>query len=134
MAGGLPMILLDTCGLLALLDGGKDLSGAACLQLEASGSQVFVSAISAFEIGQKQASGKLMLPLSPTAWFAAVVRHHRLMELPVTSAICLGAASLPLIHRDPFDRLIIATAAAQNLTILTSDRIIPTYPDVITLW
>lgn len=128
------MILLDTCGLLALQDGGKALSKAAHTRLEAPGSEVYVSAISAFEIGQKHASGKLLLKQPLGIWFPAMLKHHQLIELPVTSATCTAATALPLLHKDPFDRLIIATALAQGLEILTSDQIIPTYPGIKTLW
>jgi PIN domain nuclease of toxin-antitoxin system len=134
MAGGLPMILLDTCGLLALQDGGQALSESSRIQLEAPGSRVFISAISAFEIGQKHASGKLILLKPPAIWFPAMVRQHHLEELPVTSSIALTATSLPPLHKDPFDRLIIATALEHRLQILTSDAILPTYPGITTLW
>ncbi|MES2661252.1 MAG: type II toxin-antitoxin system VapC family toxin [Verrucomicrobiota bacterium] len=128
------MILLDTCGLLALQAGGKDFSAEARARLEAPGSEVFVSAITAFEIGQKHASGKLIMNELPGIWFPAMLRQHYLTELTVSSSILLAAAALPSIHRDPFDRILIATAIAGSLTILTSDRIIPTYPGIDVLW
>jgi PIN domain nuclease of toxin-antitoxin system len=128
------MILVDTCGLLALQDGSEAFSKSACQRLEEPGSKVYVSAITAFEIGQKHASGKLVLPISPQEWFEAMLRQHRIEELPVTSSIGIAAAALPLIHRDPFDRILVATALAHHLTILTSDRIIPEYPGIETVW
>lgn len=128
------MILLDTCGLVALQDGGRALSEAARILLEAPGSEVFISAISAFEIGQKHNAGKLILPVDPAVWFPAMLRQHQVRELPITSSICLTASALPLLHKDPFDRLIIATAREHGLQILTSDQVIPTYPGVLTLW
>lgn len=128
------MILLDTCGLLALQNGGQAFSETARVRLEAPGSQVFVSAISAFEIGQKHRAGKLTLQCKLSVWFPAMLKHHRLAELPVTSEICISATALPPIHRDPFDRIIIATALQEQLEILTTDKIIPTYPKVKVLW
>ena len=128
------MILLDTCGLLALQNAGQALSEAARAQLEAPGSEVFVSAISAFEIGQKQQAGKLALNQSVRLWFTAMLIHHQLVELTVTSGICALATNLPPLHKDPFDRIIIATAMEKRLTILTSDKIIPTYPGIRVLW
>ncbi len=128
------MILIDACGLIALRDGADAFSETACQRLEEPGSEAYVSAITAFEIGQKHGSGKLVLPLPPHDWFEAMLRQHHIKELPVTSSISFAAASLPFIHRDPFDRIVIATALAENLTILTSDRVIPTYPGVETLW
>lgn len=128
------MILLDTCALLALADGGTQFSDFTRRRLETPGTRVFVSAISAFEIGQKHRSGKIQLKLPPAEWFPAMLRHHQVDELPVSAALALAATGLPAIHRDPFDRLVIATALAHHLKIVTSDRIIPTYPGVETLW
>lgn len=128
------MILLDTCGLLTLQNGGRELSDIARIRLEAPGSEVFVSAISAFEIAQKSRSGKLALKQTPCEWFPAMLKHHHLVEIPVTSSICLGATALPPLHRDPFDRIIIATAMELRLEILTSDKTIPTYPGIRILW
>lgn len=128
------MILIDACGLIALQCAPERFSEAARQRLEAPGSKVFVSAITAFEIGQKHATGKLILPLPPHEWFISCLRHHHLEELPISSTIALAATALPPIHRDPFDRILIATALVGNLTILTSDRIIPTYPSIQTLW
>lgn len=63
-----------------------------------------------------------------------MLQQHHVEEIPVTSTICLSAVALPPLHKDPFDRIIVATAQKRHLTILTSDRIIPTYPDTTTLW
>lgn len=134
MAGGLPVILLDTCGLLELQNGGQTLSETARAQLEAPGSEVFVSAISAFEIGQKYSAGKLTLQQAPSVWFSAMLKHHQLVELPMTSSIATAATALPPIHKDPFDRIIIATALEKQLVILTSDKTIATYPGIRVLW
>ena len=128
------MILLDTCGLLALQNGGKVLSQTARSRLEAPGSEIFISAVCAFEIGQKHVAGKLILKQAPDIWFPAMLEHHQLTELPVSSSICTAATALPPLHKDPFDRIIIATALEKQLTILTSDTIIPTYPGVRTFW
>jgi len=128
------MILLDTCGLLALASGGSELSDEARCRLEAPGSWVYISAISAFEIGQKHAAGKLILKRPPSVWYPAMLRQHDITELPVTSAHALAATVLPPIHKDPFDRLIIGAALDRGLEILTSDQTIPTYPGVKTFW
>jgi len=128
------MILLDTCGLLALQDAERVFSPATRSALEASGSRVFISAISAFEIGQKQNTGRLTLPCQAGTWFQCMLEHHQLEEIPISSILCLAATALPRIHKDPFDRILIATALELNLTILTSDRTIAAYPGIKTLW
>lgn len=55
-------------------------------------------------------------------------------EIPVDVQVALASTQLPPIHRDPFDRIIIATATKHGMTILTKDRIIPTYPKVKAVW
>lgn len=129
-----PTCLLDTCALLAIQNGGTAFSKKVRSLLEAPGSHVLVSAITAFEIGQKIASGKLALPCALGHWFQSMLRHHVLTEIQITSSIGIAAAALPPIHKDPFDRLIIATAMEHRLPIITSDKIIPTYPKIKTLW
>lgn len=129
-----PICLLDTCALLAIQSGGSAFSQKVRILLEAPGSQVLVPAICAFEIGQKIASGKLLLPCALTHWFQAMLNQHALTEIQITSSICIAAAALPPLHKDPFDRLIIATALEVHLPIITSDKIIQTYPKIKTLW
>ena len=127
-------LLLDTCGLLALQNGGREFSKGTRKRLEAPGSEVWISAISAFEIAQKHAAGKLMLPGAPDQWFHAMLRHHQVVEIPVSSHIGIGAALLPKVHRDPFDRIIIATAMERGLEVVTADRMFTNYPGIATLW
>jgi PIN domain nuclease of toxin-antitoxin system len=57
-----------------------------------------------------------------------------LREVQLHPHVACAAAALPAIHRDPFDRILVALAQAQMLTILTSDQEIPKYPGVKTLW
>jgi PIN domain nuclease of toxin-antitoxin system len=113
-------MVLDTCALLWLAEDSAKLSKAARRHLTAA-SIVYVSAISAFEIGLKHRAGKLVLPGPPAEWFAAVVEHHSLVNHALDWEMCLLAAALPPIHQDPFDRFIIATAKKLGLPVLTTD-------------
>ncbi len=124
--------LLDTCALFALSDDGQAFSAKARKALNSG--IVWISAISAFEIAQKYHGGKLHLPLPPSDWFPAMLRQHRIEEFPLHSTTGYIAASLPPIHKAPFDHLIIATALEKKLTILTCDQTIPTYPGINTVW
>jgi PIN domain nuclease of toxin-antitoxin system len=126
MAAGGFVILLDTCALLWLAEGGKQLSDAARYRIEAA-RVVYVSAISAFEIGLKYKNGKLRLPVPVAQWFEAIVSHHNLSILPLDAKICIGATELPPIHRDPCDRFIIAAAKALDLAVVTGDPIFSSY-------
>jgi len=134
VAGGRPVILLDTCALLWLAIEPGALPESARRTVASNAGSLYVSPISAFEIGQKAARGKLRLNLPPENWFPRALELHGLKECAFHSRIGLAAATLPDLHRDPFDRLLVATAQIQNLTILTPDPLIHQYPGIRTLW
>ncbi len=128
------MILLDTCVLLWLAVDQSGLSEIAKRVLRAHAGQLYVSPISAFEIGQKFARGKLELNMIPEKWFPRAVELHGLSEIAFQSAMGLAAAALPDLHRDPFDRLLVATAQVHNLILLTPDPMIRQYDSIRTQW
>ena len=113
-------MILDTCALLWLASGDKQLSRAALKGIN-DAPVVYVSAISGFEIAIKMAKGKLVLPHPPQEWFEKVVAHHGLAVLPLELEVCIAAAQLPPIHNDPCDRFILATAKLHDLTVVTTD-------------
>ena len=84
---------------------------------------VFVSAASIWEIGIKRVSGKLQVADN----FVELVRRAGYTDLPVTFHHAEMAASLSLHHRDPFDRMLIAQAQAEGLTLVTDDSQIARY-------
>jgi PIN domain nuclease of toxin-antitoxin system len=93
---------------------------------------LLVSQVCAIEIAIKQAVGKLSLP-PPFATgfahaFAELVDRLRADLLPISMTHVEALSHLPLHHRDPFDRLIIAQAVAENLTVVTRDRSFALYP------
>lgn len=133
MADGVPVILLDTCTLLWLAEGSPQLSPGATKRLGET-ELVFVSAVSAFEIGQKFAQAKLKLPLEPSLWFHHVRLGHQLRILPLMPDHAFAAAALPPLHKDPFDRLLIGSALHENLLLLTPDPSIRQYPGLRTDW
>jgi PIN domain nuclease of toxin-antitoxin system len=124
-------VLLDTCALLALARG--ELPDAAAQALRTA-PEASVSVVSAWEVAIKAASGRLRLAVPPRRWFLGLLERYDLRELELDSRIACAAAALPPVHRDPFDRAIVALADAHALTVLTSDENIPKYPGVTTLW
>ena len=90
--------------------------------------EVFVSAVTGWEIGVKKAKGHLVAPDN----LAAVVTGKHLTHLPLTFDHAERATTLPSHHRDPFDRMLIAQAQAEGLIIVTRDSRIPLY-DVPTM-
>jgi PIN domain nuclease of toxin-antitoxin system len=124
-------VLLDTCALLALAGG--DLPDGAARALRKA-PEAYVSVVSPWEVAIKAAGGRLRLLESPAQWFLGLAERHDLREVPLSAGVACAAAALPRLHRDPFDRVIVALAQAHGLTVLTSDENIRRYPGVTTLW
>jgi PIN domain nuclease of toxin-antitoxin system len=114
-------LLLDTHVLLWWLTKDDRLTTPA-LRLIAD-AQVYVSAASAWEMAIKSALGKLRTPDD----FERQLRQARFQELPVTIAHASIAAQLPMHHKDPFDRMLIAQTLQESLTLLTHDVTLPHY-------
>jgi len=85
--------------------------------------EVVVSAVSAVEIAAKAAIGKLRVPGD----LVEQIAEQTMVALPVTVRHGLAVGQLPLHHRDPFDRLLIAQARCEGLTIVTADRAFTAY-------
>lgn len=115
--------LLDTCVLLWALEDSPRLSRMARQSIVEPRNEVYVSAASAWEMAIKSALGKLNAPCNLTEELVKA----RFTELQVTIAHGEQAARLPMIHRDPFDRMLIAQAQVENLTLITTDSNIPHY-------
>jgi len=124
-------VLLDTCALLALASGDLPDGAAAALR---RAPEAYVSVVSPWEVAIKAAGGRLRLREPPVQWFLGLIERHDLREVPLDAGIACAAAALPLLHRDPFDRVIVALARAHAITVLTSDENIRKYPGVTTLW
>ncbi len=119
-------MLLDTCALLWLSQGGGRLTRRAIEIIEFA-PELYISAISGFEIGIKCQKGKLTLPLPANEWFEIVVEHHDLSILTLDLNTCIAATDLPPIHKDPCDRFIIASAKLYDTPVVTSDEIFIEY-------
>lgn len=128
------MLLLDTCALLWLAADQQHLSAVARRAIAQHAGKLFVSAISAFEIGVKHQKGRLELPLKPEEWFTRALELHGLRELPITGQIAARSTALPPLHADPCDRIIVATAEIHSLTVATLDEVIRQYPGVRVSW
>jgi PIN domain nuclease of toxin-antitoxin system len=122
-------LLLDTCAVLDLAAGSR-LPPRASLALRdaVAGREAWVSAIVALEIAQKAWTGKLWLDAPVRDWFGRALRRLGLRPLRLSAQVALAAYGLPEpFHRDPTDRLIVATARRLGVPVLTSDREILAY-------
>jgi PIN domain nuclease of toxin-antitoxin system len=95
--------------------------------------EIYLSAVSSWEIAIKAKVGKFELPEPPGPYVRTRTAVQGIHSLPITQGHCLGVYDLPLHHGDPFDRLLIAQAIAEDMTILTSDRTFKKY-DVELVW
>lgn len=82
----------------------------------------------------KSSLGKLRLPSPADQWYAEVLEHHGLEEIPVSGSIAIASARLPRLHTDPADRLLVATAIEEGLALITPDWHISQYDRVRVLW
>lgn len=92
----------------------------------------FVSVVSLWEIAIKVGLGKLILPVEQDYYWTQLHALNATL-LPVEARHCFALFPMELHHKDPFDRLLIAQAKADNLTILTQDRAFAAYK-IPTLW
>ena len=121
-------LLLDTHAFLWWVSDFRRIAKSARKAIAGPDSEVFVSAVSGWEIAIKKAKGRLSAPDN----LASVVEEKRFAHLPLTFDHAERAAALPPHHRDPFDRMLIAQAQAEGLILVTRDSRIPLY-DVPTL-
>jgi PIN domain nuclease of toxin-antitoxin system len=117
-----PRYLLDTHVLLWLNSELRRIPKAVIAELDEA-EQVYYSASSAWELSIKQSLGKIKLA-TPVSTFA---RQSKFLELSVTTQYAEAAAGLPLHHRDPFDRMLIAQAIVEGLVLVTADRRLSDY-------
>lgn len=125
-------LLLDTHTLLWWVSNDKRLSETARSAISAT-SHVVASDVSLWELTVKASVGKLKVDPTPADWFEHHTAHSRFRALPVTRRHLVDLASLPLEHRDPFDRLLIAQARVENLILVSGDEQFAKY-DVKTFW
>jgi len=116
-------ILVDTGVFAAILDDGAVGFRLSAMQVDAlsSGERIVVSAISFYEIGQKVRIGKWAEMAAYAADLEAVARAANISVHSLNGSILSSAALMDWDHRDPFDRIIVATARDRDMTLLTTD-------------
>lgn len=121
-------LLLDTHIFIWALGEPHKLPSVARSAIENSANEVFVSAAVAWEISIKHALGKLPLPMAPASYVPSRLLQLRFKELSITFAHTLALSGLPTHHADPFDRILIAQAQIEGLTLVSVDSEIAKYP------
>ena len=116
-------LLLDTHVLIWVLENNPSLSAEARDAIIDGNNLVFVSAVSVWEISIKRALGKLVTPDNLLQEISA----HRLERMEINAEHADLAGRLPMIHQDPFDRMLVAQATIESLTLISRDEKIALY-------
>ncbi len=127
-------LLLDTQLWLWIFSSPERLNSAAIDAISDETNEILLSVASIWELGIKVAIGKLSIPEPIDAYLAKRLVSLRANPLDITATHALRAASLPLHHKDPFDRMLIAQAQTDGITIATTDVTFHQYPATPILW
>lgn len=123
-------LLLDTHIFLWYITADPQLPAPFHIAIQDPANEVFLSAVSVWEAVIKYSLGKLSLPGPPEDYFVRQRQRHGVASLPIEEAAMIHLARLPLLHRDPFDRMLLAQALQHDLTIVTVDGAVRAYPGV----
>ncbi len=126
-------LLLDTQCLLWWFTEPEQLNSKAIEQIIDLDNEVFFSVASAWEIAIKVGIGKLPLPEPVDIYIASRMRLLGAKYLDIVFHHACQVAKLPLLHRDPFDRILVAQAQIEQMTLVTADKILTEY-DLDLLW
>ncbi|MFQ4140353.1 type II toxin-antitoxin system VapC family toxin [Nodosilinea sp. PGN35] len=120
-------ILLDTHIFLWFISGDTQLSANVRDSIRNPDNEVYLSAVSIWEVIVKYQLGKLPLPETPETYLPKQRDLHQIASLDLNESSVVQLAKLPPLHRDPFDRMLICQALANQLTIATVDTAIRAY-------
>jgi len=126
-------LLLDTCAVLWYCTGSERIGARLQKTLTDPRNELLFSDVSLLEIAIKCQLGKLDIGGRPSEVMPSLLEEHLIDPLTISSATIFALEGLPLLHRDPFDRLLVAQAKMSSLTLVTPDPAIRQY-DVKTLW
>ena len=119
--------LVDTSVLIFSIISKPKLNARALHLLADDSSELFLSAVSSWEIAIKVGTGKLSLPGPPSEVVTRSMRLMSLRALDISHFHALAVEELPHHHRDPFDRMLVAQATTEQMVLLTADRVFERY-------
>jgi PIN domain nuclease of toxin-antitoxin system len=121
-------LLLDSATFLWVVAGAPELSQPARELFADPDNEVYLSAVSTWEIALKHALGRLPLPEPAERFIPSQRRRHGIEPLALDEESALHLARLPRLHRDPFDRMLVCQAIVHGLVIVSPDPAITQYP------
>lgn len=125
--------LLDTHTFLWWLLDDERLSETVRSIIQSKENDIYFSAASAWEIAIKSQLGKLQIPTPAETFIPEQLQKNTFVGLPISLNHALAVGSLPTLHRDPFDRMLVVQSAIEKVPILTADSLITQY-QVNTIW
>jgi PIN domain nuclease of toxin-antitoxin system len=126
-------LLLDTSTFLWFLTADEQLSEAAAAAIRSPENDVWLSAVSFWEILVKHRIGRLPLPEPPSSYIPKQRKRHGISSLALREKAMTYLPKLPAVHKDPFDRMLVCQSLEHGLIVVTSDPAVRAYP-VKTLW
>ena len=127
-------LLLDTHAALWWWGFPEKLSSSVKAALTNPESEIFFSAVSGYEISWKHQLGKLVIPSSLRDHLAAAIHEEGWKILNLTLPHTVAAGRHESEHRDPFDRLLAAQAISEDLSLISADAALDTFPELVRLW
>lgn len=121
-------LLLDTHVFLWFISGDEQLPDTIRESIRDADNEAYLSVVSVWEAIIKNKLGKLPLPGDPAQYLPEQRERHLISSLPLDEASVAHLAQLPMIHRDPFDRMLVSQALEHDLTIATVDDKVCAYP------
>ena len=125
--------LLDTHVLIWWITSDKRLSAAANAIIRSHRNTLYWSAVSSWEVSIKHALGRLNFEDAPQVLFTSELDKNHIETLSITNEHAFLAGQLPMLHKDPFDRMLVAQAQIESLGLVTNDPILQQY-DVDVFW
>lgn len=125
------VIVLDTHIWIWLVNRNLDRFPSEWVDRMESAERVGISPLSCYEIALAQEKGRLQLPFTAQEWFQGALEPLGIEIFPLTPNIACRAVELSPVHRDPFDRLIIATALEYGAKLASVDGLFPQYPELV---
>ena len=120
-------LLLDTHSALWMFAGSTEISPLLEQDLTDPANELLFSDASMWEIVIKHSLGKLSLPSPPDVFLPEMISQHRIAQMPIAPEAIFEWGRLPMIHRDPFDRMLIAQAACSGCSLVSRDSEIRKY-------
>ena len=120
-------LLFDTHAFLWYISGSPRLTATLLPVLRAPANELLLSVVSVWEMSIKHQLGKLPLPQAPGTYLPIQRHRHRIASLDLDEASITHLAGLPLLHKDPFDRMLVCQALHHGLTLVTLDHALRAY-------